>query len=218
MLISNLLLFFPAGEDCGSPKSQSQRKSKRIQNTPVTQQTPTTEALAILPFAVKVSARVCSRSNRRSMIKRVTTVYPLEGTKLIVWFQGGESRLFDCKKNLSRSEFAQIKKTSAFENAEVTAAGYAVSWNDEIDVTSKDLFEKGQPIDVTDAEQARLIAEVAEARKQRGISQSQLESMTGVRQPVIARMETGASAPRLDTLMKVLAPLGKTLRVVDIAN
>ena len=42
--------------------------------------------------------------------------------------------------------------------------------------------------------------------------------MTGVRQPVIARMETGASAPRLDTLMKVLAPLGKTLRVVDIAN
>ena len=137
------------------------------------------------------------------MIKRVTTVYPLEGTKLIVWFQGGESRLFDCKKNLSRSEFAQIKKTSAFENAEVT---------------SKDLFEKGQRIDVTDAEQARLIAEVAEARKQRGISQSQLESMTGVRQPVIARMETGASAPRLDTLMKVLAPLGKTLRVVDIAN
>ena len=152
------------------------------------------------------------------MIKRVTTVYPLEGTKLIVWFQGGESRLFDCIKNLRRSEFAQIKKTSAFENAEVTAAGYAVSWNDEIDVTSKDLFEKGQHIDVTDAEQARLIAEVAEARKQRGISQSQLESMTGVRQPVIARMETGASAPRLDTLMKVLAPLGKTLRVVDIAN
>lgn len=152
------------------------------------------------------------------MIKRVTTVYPLEGTKLIVWFQGGESRLFDCKKNLSRSEFAQIKKTSTFENAEVTAAGYAVSWNDEIDVTSKDLFEKSQHIDVTDAEQARLIAEVAEARKQRGISQSQLESMTGVRQPVIARMETGASAPRLDTLMKVLAPLGKTLRVVDIAN
>ena len=97
------------------------------------------------------------------MIKRVTTVYPLEGTKLIVWFQGGESRLFDCKKNLRRSEFAQIKKTSAFENAEVTAAGYAVSWNDEIDVTSKDLFEKGQHIDVTDAEQARLIAEVAEA-------------------------------------------------------
>ena len=218
MLISNLLLFFPAGEDCGSPKSQSQRKSKRIQNTPVTQQTPTTEALAILPFAVKVSARVCWRSNRRSMIKRVTTVYPLEGTKLIVWFQGGESRLFDCKKNLSRSEFAQIKKTSTFENVEVTAAGYAVSWNNEIDVTSKDLFEKGQHIDVTDAEQARLIAEVAEARKQRGISQAQLESMTGVRQPVIARMETGASAPRLDTLMKVLAPLGKTLRVVDIAN
>ena len=40
--------------------------------------------------------------------------------------------------------------------------------------------------------------------------------MSGVKQPVIARMEKGKTNPRLDTVLKVLAPLGKTLQVVPL--
>ena len=35
-------------------------------------------------------------------------------------------------------------------------------------------------------------------------------------QPVIARMERGSTSPQLETVLKVLAPLGKTLAVVPI--
>ena len=59
-----------------------------------------------------------------------------------------------------------------------------------------------------------LIGELIQARREKGISQKQLEEMSGVKQPVIARMESGATSPQLETILKVLAPLGKTLAVV----
>ena len=34
--------------------------------------------------------------------------------------------------------------------------------------------------------------------------------------PVIARMEKGYTSPQIDTLLKVLAPLGKTLAIVPL--
>ena len=43
-----------------------------------------------------------------------------------------------------------------------------------------------------------------------------LEELSGVRQPVIARMETGKTSPQLDTVLKVLESLGKTLAVVPL--
>ena len=150
------------------------------------------------------------------MIKRISTIYPLDGRKLLVWFEGGEARVFDCDANLSRHELAAMPTRKAFEQAQLTADGYAVSWERGLDITSKDLFEEGSPVDVPEGERNRIVSEVATARKQLGFSQQQMENITGVRQPVIARMETGANAPRLDTLLKLLAPLGKTLRVVDM--
>lgn len=63
---------------------------------------------------------------------------------------------------------------------------------------------------------ASLIRELIKARQERGISQKKLEELSGVRQPIIARMEKGSTSPQIDTLLKVLAPLGKTLAVVPL--
>ena len=61
-----------------------------------------------------------------------------------------------------------------------------------------------------------LMLELTRARNERGLSQRGLEELSGVRQPVIARMENGSTSPQLDTVLKVLAPLGKTLYVGDL--
>jgi ribosome-binding protein aMBF1 (putative translation factor) len=61
-----------------------------------------------------------------------------------------------------------------------------------------------------------MMTELVNARKERGISQKRLEEMSGVKQPVIARMEKGYTSPQLDTVLKVLAPLGKTLCIGDL--
>lgn len=63
-----------------------------------------------------------------------------------------------------------------------------------------------------------LIGELIRAREEKGLSQKKLEELSGVQQPVIARMEKGITNPQIDTVLKVLAPLGKTLAVVPIQN
>lgn len=61
-----------------------------------------------------------------------------------------------------------------------------------------------------------LIASLIKARQELGISQKKLEELSGVKQPIIARMEKGYTSPQVETLLKVLAPLGKTLAVVPL--
>lgn len=61
-----------------------------------------------------------------------------------------------------------------------------------------------------------LIGELIKARKERRLSQRELEALSGVKQPVIARMENGSTVPNLNTILKVLAPLGKTLYIGDL--
>lgn len=61
-----------------------------------------------------------------------------------------------------------------------------------------------------------LIGELVKARQERGLSQKKLEELSGVKQPVIARMEKGQTSPQIDTILKVLAPLGKTLAIVPL--
>lgn len=61
-----------------------------------------------------------------------------------------------------------------------------------------------------------IMEEIIDARKEKGISQKRLEELSGVKQPVIARMERGATSPQIDTVLKLLAPLGKTLAVVPM--
>ena len=61
-----------------------------------------------------------------------------------------------------------------------------------------------------------IIGELIIARKAKGLSQRELEELSGVKQPIIARMENGSTTPNLSTLLKVLAPLGKTLYIGDL--
>lgn len=61
--------------------------------------------------------------------------------------------------------------------------------------------------------QVELIGKIIEAREAKGLSQRDLAELTGVKQPAIARMESMKVIPKIDTLFKILAPLGYTLSV-----
>lgn len=61
-----------------------------------------------------------------------------------------------------------------------------------------------------------LMVELIKARNEKGISQKELERLSGVSQPVIARMERGTTKPQIDTMIKVLTPLGKKLAIVPM--
>ena len=61
-----------------------------------------------------------------------------------------------------------------------------------------------------------LINSIIEARREKGITQKELEKLSGVKQPHIARIECGDTSPQINTVIKLLVPLGKTLKIVPI--
>ena len=61
-----------------------------------------------------------------------------------------------------------------------------------------------------------LIGKVIEARKEKGLSQRDLAVLSGVKQPAIARLESMQATPKIDTLIKILNPLGYTLSIVPV--
>ena len=82
------------------------------------------------------------------------------------------------------------------------------SWTD----VKTELFSPEEIVEIDAA--AALMGQLIEARKTQGISQKRLEELSGVSQPVIARMERGTTNPQVNTLLKVLRPLGLTLEIV----
>lgn len=61
-----------------------------------------------------------------------------------------------------------------------------------------------------------LIRTLVAIREENGITQSQLAELSGVKQPTIARLEKSLHSPQLDSILKVLVPLGYTLQIVPI--
>lgn len=61
-----------------------------------------------------------------------------------------------------------------------------------------------------------LIGKMIEAREEKGLSQRELAQISGVKQPAIARLESMKTTPRIDTLFKILNPLGYTISIVPL--
>lgn len=61
-----------------------------------------------------------------------------------------------------------------------------------------------------------IIKTLVDIRERRGLTQAQLAEICEVKQPVIARMEKAVHSPRIDSLLKVLTPLGYTLQIVPM--
>lgn len=63
-----------------------------------------------------------------------------------------------------------------------------------------------------------LIRTMIKIREEKGLTQTQLAEICNVKQPVIARMESSVHSPQIDSLLRILTPLGYTLQIVPIAK
>ncbi|MCL2086719.1 MAG: helix-turn-helix transcriptional regulator [Oscillospiraceae bacterium] len=88
--------------------------------------------------------------------------------------------------------------------------------------TFDDLWD--DPNLLTDDEKERinfevsLIGKLIEARETKGLTQKQLAQQAGINQSAVARLESMKATPQIDTLFKVLKPLGYTLEIVPTAK
>jgi hypothetical protein len=83
------------------------------------------------------------------MFHRIATVTPLPNHQLKAQFMTGESRLYDA---------SQLEKTwpvfrdlteipGLFELVRVDMGGYGIVWNENLDLSSEDIWHDGTPIE-----------------------------------------------------------------------
>ncbi len=79
------------------------------------------------------------------MFYKVKAVTPLADFYLLVSFESGVQKQYDLKKLFPKWEnFKSLTQvTGLFEQVRVEPGGYAVSWNDELDLSSNELYHNG---------------------------------------------------------------------------
>lgn len=81
-------------------------------------------------------------------------------------------------------------------------------------------FEKELDITPEQEEEIKLEMEIIEAtiaaRKECNLTQRELSEKTGIKQPAIARIENKKRSPQITTLIRMLYPIGYTLKVVPL--
>ncbi|MDD2971000.1 MAG: XRE family transcriptional regulator [Lachnospiraceae bacterium] len=62
----------------------------------------------------------------------------------------------------------------------------------------------------------KLIETMIHIREEQNMSQAQLGKICNMKQPAIARLEKKVHSPQLDSILKILVPLGYTLEIVPL--
>lgn len=81
------------------------------------------------------------------MHNKIKSIYPLAGLTLIADFENGEKRKYDVRPLLDKWEaFRSLQEVPGlFEQVQVDAGGYGISWNDDIDLSCDEIYYNGNP-------------------------------------------------------------------------
>jgi hypothetical protein len=80
----------------------------------------------------------------RRTYARVTSVRPLAGKRLLVGFENGVSKVYDCTPLLAQEPFAALSNESLFRSLQADPHGYGIVWSEELDLAESELWLHGE--------------------------------------------------------------------------
>lgn len=150
------------------------------------------------------------------MTNRIVLVKPMDNTILLATFQNGIEKTYDVKTMFAMFPQMQIleKDKTLFNSVVVDAGGYGVSWNDNLDIESEEIWENGTEVgkvenDILDEMGYTLTL----ARENAEITQKELAKKTGINQANISKIERGIANPSLATLKRLATGMGMQLKI-----
>jgi len=75
---------------------------------------------------------------------KIESVKPLEGRRLLVKFENGAEKIYDCNQLLHLDMFQPLQNEAFFKSVKVDAGGYGVSWSDDVDLSEYELWVNGK--------------------------------------------------------------------------
>jgi hypothetical protein len=86
---------------------------------------------------------------------RVASVKPQPNGKLLVWFDNGIAKVYDCTPLFEKEPFRRLADESFFRLVRADPHGYAVIWDDETDLAESELWLNGAPAEPMAADTPR---------------------------------------------------------------
>lgn len=81
---------------------------------------------------------------KTAFLHRIKKITPAGDLILLVEFENGTTKKFDCKSILHRDEnFKRLKNPGYFENIRIDPGGYGISWDDDLDLSENELWLNG---------------------------------------------------------------------------
>ena len=76
---------------------------------------------------------------------KILNVESMKGKRLLVTFQNGTKKIYDCSPLLENDIFKALQNDSFFNSVHVDKHGYGIVWNDELDLSESELWINGIP-------------------------------------------------------------------------
>lgn len=90
--------------------------------------------------------------------ERIVSAKVIDDRTLIIKFTNLEIKKYDISKLLDNPMFATLRNPGVFRNFTIEPGGYALVWNEEIDISEYELWQNG--ISCTDEESERYIESI----------------------------------------------------------
>jgi len=82
---------------------------------------------------------------------KILDVKPRAGKTLLVTFDNGDRRVYDCTPLLRSDAFQPLRDDAIFRCAHADSHGYGVIWNDDIDLAESEIWLNGRIAEPDDA-------------------------------------------------------------------
>ncbi|HCY86008.1 MAG TPA: DUF2442 domain-containing protein [Desulfobacteraceae bacterium] len=76
-------------------------------------------------------------------VPKIKTAVVTDHKTIIVTFDNGEIKQYDISKLLSNDMFSPLNDQAFFKNVKVEPGGYAIYWNEMIDISEYELWKNG---------------------------------------------------------------------------
>ncbi len=79
-------------------------------------------------------------------IPKIKAVKNIGEARLLVTFDSGVEKIYDCGFLLSRPQFHLLASPAFFNAVRVDPGGYGISWSDDIDLSEYELWTNGKTV------------------------------------------------------------------------
>ena len=76
---------------------------------------------------------------------KILNVESIKGKRLLVTFQNGTKKIYDCSPLLENDIFKALQNDAFFNSVHVDKHGYGIVWDDELDLSESELWINGMP-------------------------------------------------------------------------